>query len=50
MSAHDRVKLNMARTTEEARAKAKLPEADSKTQAVADAARARQTNNHPGRG
>ena len=50
MSARDRLNLNMARTKAEYDARDKLPRASEKDQAVADAARRRQTNNHPGRG
>lgn len=45
----DRVRLNIARTKDEQTRVAKLPKADKGSQAIADAARKRQTNNHPGR-
>lgn len=45
----DRVKLNIARTKDGQQRVARLPKADSGSQAIADAARNRQTNNHPGR-
>jgi len=45
----DRVKLNIARTRDEKAKVDRLPKADKGSQAVADAARSRRTNNHPGR-